>query len=130
MIFFENERACMCVWIGQKFAITYRYTWFGILWQFFVFFSELLENFRSRKSDLFRKTLYNTLPISKWEKGIQFCMQCVIYLFICYFMECNDLDCYLSFIFLDICRANIIQKNKTQHKRSSIHAMFTKFHHK
>ena len=35
MIFFENERACGCVWIGQKFAITYRYTWFHILWSIF-----------------------------------------------------------------------------------------------
>ena len=29
--FFENERACMCVWIVQKFAITYTYTWFVFL---------------------------------------------------------------------------------------------------
>ena len=30
MIFFENERACMCAWIGRKFAITYTYTWFNV----------------------------------------------------------------------------------------------------
>ena len=35
MIFFENERACWCVWIDQKFAITYTYTWFNILWWIF-----------------------------------------------------------------------------------------------
>ena len=42
VIFFENERACMCVWIGQKFAITYPYTWFHILWWIFLIFRDFL----------------------------------------------------------------------------------------
>ena len=35
MIFFENERACMCEQRGRKFAITYTYTWFDIFWRIF-----------------------------------------------------------------------------------------------
>ena len=33
MIFFENERACMCEQKARKFAITYTYTWFDIFWR-------------------------------------------------------------------------------------------------
>ena len=35
VIFFENERACMCEQRGRKFAITYPYTWFDIFWRIF-----------------------------------------------------------------------------------------------
>ena len=38
MIFFENERACMCEHRGRKFAITYTYTWFDIFWRIFSWF--------------------------------------------------------------------------------------------
>ena len=38
VIFCEIERACGCVWVDPKFAITYTYTWFSILWWIFSWF--------------------------------------------------------------------------------------------
>ena len=43
MIFFENERAWGCEQRGRKFAITYTYTWFSILWWIFCNFRIFLK---------------------------------------------------------------------------------------